>query len=108
MDVQNARPNGAATAAVLAAGLATLTLGLMTVGSEVSAPLHDALIMSSGVGPLSGKTIVATLVYFVAWGALHASWSGKDVDFGRWLRVTYLLIAIGFVLTFPPVFLLFG
>jgi hypothetical protein len=107
------KPNGPAAASILAAGVGTLVLGLMTTLAEASVDIKNALDFSknygigSGVGPLSGKAIVAVIAYFVAWGIAGYLWRGREVNFGRVFTVTLVLIAIGFALTFPPVFVLF-
>jgi hypothetical protein len=101
-------PNGAALAAIVAAGIGSAVLGLMTAGAEASTALHDALNLNAGVGPLSGKTLVAVAAYLISWVALHFMWRGRDLDFGRTMRIAYVLIALGFLLTFPPIFTLFA
>ena len=35
-------------------------------------------------------------------------WRGKEVNFGRVFSVALILVAAGFILTFPPVFDLFA
>jgi len=100
--------NGRAMAAILAAGIGSLTLGLMTTGAELSEALKGALTLSDAVGPLSGKTSVATAAYLVSWVVLHAMWKDRDVNFDAVVRVTAVMIALGVLLTFPPVFRMFG
>lgn len=102
------RPNGAALAAIVAAGIGSLVLGLMTVGAEASATLKAALDLNPGVGPLSGKTTVAVVAYLLSWVVLHQAWKDRDVDFDRMIKVAFLLIALGFLFTFPPFFTLFA
>lgn len=101
-------PNGRAMAAILAAGLGCFALGLMTTGAEISANLKTTLNLYNPVGPLSGKTTIAVLVYFVSWIALYFLWRDRDVNAERVIRWTGVLIALGFLLTFPPFFALFG
>ncbi|MBK6770422.1 MAG: hypothetical protein IPG72_15700 [Ardenticatenales bacterium] len=96
--------DGAAAAAILAAGIGSAMLGLLTTGAEASAALKTALTLSTGVGPLSGKVIGATVAYFASWLILHFLWRDKDINFGRMTTIAAVLIGIGVLLTFPLVF----
>ncbi len=107
------KPNGPAAAAILAAGVGSLVLGFMTTLAEASTDIKNALDFSknygigSGVGPLSGKVIVAVIAYLIAWAIAGYAWRGKEVNFTRAFAATLVLLAIGFALTFPPIFVLF-
>jgi hypothetical protein len=106
-----AKPDGPGAAAMLAAGTGILALGLLTTLNEVSEGLHDWLQsfeMGRGVGPLAGKTIVAVIVWLVAWIILAAIWRGKDIEIKRVFWIGLALGVLGAVLTFPPVFLAFA
>lgn len=103
-----AMPNGDAVAAIVAAAIGSLVLGIFTAGAEFSAGFKTALTLSAAVGPLSGKTVFAVVVWAVAWISLHQMWKGQDKDLGKWLRVSWVLLALGFLLTFPPVFTMFA
>lgn len=96
--------NGPATAAILAAGAGTFVIGAMTTLAEAFAGLKNALTWSGPVGPLSGKTGVGVIVWLVAWVALAAAWRGRNVNIGKVLTWTFVLLLLGFVGTFPPVF----
>jgi hypothetical protein len=101
------KPNGPVAAVMLAAGIGTLVLGILTVLSEASEGIHEFLEFSERVGPLSGKTIFAAIAFVVSWGGLHMALRDREVE---WRPVTIALIAlvaIGLVLTFPPFFQLF-
>lgn len=100
-------PNGDAVAAVVAGAIGSMILGLLTFGAELSAGLKTALTLSAPVGPLAGKTAFAVVIWLVAWLALHRAWKGQNKDLSQWLRISWVLIAIGFILTFPPVFTMF-
>jgi hypothetical protein len=113
------KPNGPAAAVVLAAGVGSFTLGLMVVVAEMAIKIGDTTskaildfsknysFLPAGVGPLSGKTIVAVIAFVVAWIVFHFMWRGKEVDFNRAFAVAIILVALGFAMTFPPIFLLF-
>jgi fluoride ion exporter CrcB/FEX len=100
--------NGPTAAAVLAAGVGCAVLGLFTLLSEAIEPIHNFMELSSAVGPLSGKTTFAVLVWLVVWGGLHLWWRNRNVSFRAVYIVTLVLVGVGFVLTFPPVFLAFS
>ncbi len=96
------KPNGAAAAALLAAAIGVFVIGLMTSLAAASPALSDALVWVRRVGPLSGKTGVGIIVWLIAWGFLHSRYKDVDVDLGRTLRWTWILVALGWLGTFPP------
>lgn len=99
-----ARPSGPAAAVVLAAGLASLTLGLLTVLTVASGAVSDALTLSERVGDLSGVTTGAAVVFFAAWLALALAWRRANPSLPRVAAATAVLIALGLLGTFPPFF----
>ena len=48
------------------------------------------------------------LAFVISWVVLHFLWRGKEVNFGRVFTIALILVAAGFILTFPPVFDLFA
>jgi len=102
------KPTGPAAAAVVAAGIGTFVIGLMTSLAETFERVGTALAWVDGVGSLSGKTGVGVIAWLLAWVILHAAWKGKEANLGRAFTWTIVLIAAGFLLTFPPVFDLFA
>jgi len=102
--IQERLPNGPAAAAILSAGVGSAVIGLLTTGAVISAGLNSALNWWSAVGPLSGKTGVGVIAWLISWIVLHTVWKGKDVAFVRVLVATLVLLALGLILTFPPVF----
>jgi hypothetical protein len=98
------KTNGAALAAIVAAGLGVLVLGLFTFLAEVSTATNDALNWWPPGGPLIGKTGIAVIAWLVTWGALHLAWRQREVSFRLWWAVALGLILTGFLLTFPPIF----
>jgi hypothetical protein len=102
-------PNGSLAAALVSAGLACAVFGLLVMVSERFEALGEgALVMSEGVGALSGKAVVATVVYLAVWVVLHRRVGRRTVDLAGWLRATGILVAVGLLATFPPVFQLFA
>lgn len=99
-----ARPSGPAAAVVLAAGLASFTLGLLSVLTAISPSISSALTLSDRVGDLSGVTTAAVAVYVASWGALAVWWRRSDPPLMRIAGVAAVLIALGLLGTFPPFF----
>jgi hypothetical protein len=114
MPQTDTKPNGPVAAAFVAAGIGALVLGLMVTLAEMSADFRTFLDFSknyglgSGVGPLSGKVAIAVVAYIVSWIVLHLLWRGKELSFRNWFVAALVFVAIGFALTFPPIFLLFA
>ena len=102
--MQERVPNGPAAAAILSAGVGSAVIGLMTTGAVISAGLKMALNWWSPAGPLTGKTGLGVIAWLVTWVVLHVLWKDKDVPLVRVLVVTLALLALGLLLTFPPVF----
>lgn len=98
------KPNGPVAAAFLAGGIGVFTLGLLTTGAAASEALRNALRWSTPVGPLSGKSGGAVIVWLVAWAILGSVFRGREVAFRPIYRWTLILVALGLLLTFPPFF----
>jgi hypothetical protein len=98
------RPSGPVAAAVLAAGIGIFVLGLLTTLVEASTSVADFLKWSEDVGPLSGKTILTAVVYFVSWAVLHALWRRQNPNLRPILIVSAVLAVLGIIGTFPTFF----
>ena len=77
-EVAVAKPDGPLAAALLAAGIGSFALGLFTTLAEASTAFRERLILDAGVGPLSGKTVWATVVFIIAWAVLAARLRNRD------------------------------
>lgn|SRR5690554_4155129 len=93
--------NGAAMAAVLASGIGAFAMGAVVLLNEAGAFAVPALYAPAG--GVSGRTTLATIVWLVAWGVLHARWKGREIAPGAVTGVTFALIALGVLAAFPPV-----
>ena len=104
------KPNGPVAAALLAGGIGATALGLITYIYELNdtSGFAKSLVWSKAVGGLSGKSSIGIIAFFVAWFILNNMWKGKDVDFKRITMIAYILLAIGFIGTFPFFWHLFG
>jgi hypothetical protein len=80
-DAQHERPADVdpapAAGALLAVGVGTLVIGILTTWAEASTGFADALNWKDRVGPLSGKTIVGVLAYFASWAVLTVALRGR-------------------------------
>jgi hypothetical protein len=94
-------PNGAGLAAVLAAGIGSAAMGAFVLANE--AGVFAAPALYAPAGGLSGRSTFAVLVWLAAWGALHARWRERTLRATTIVGWTVLLIAVGLVATFPPV-----
>ena len=101
------RPNGPVAAALIAGGIGSLTLGLMTVLATASVAIKNALAWSKPVGPLTGKALLGVLAFVISWVILHFILRGKNVNFARAAAVALILLAISLVFTFPTFYDLF-
>ena len=102
------RPEGPISAAIIAGGVGALALGIVTTLAEASTRVSDGLEWSTRVGPLSGKTIVAVIVWLVAWGVLHLIFRKRPFETSGALIIALVLIALGVLGTFPEFFQLFA
>ena len=98
------KPSGPAAAVVLAAGVGTFVLGLFTTLNEASTGINDFLRFSDDVGPLSGKTVIASAAFFVAWAVLGFVWREREIAWRPVLTATVVLLALGILGTFPTFF----
>jgi hypothetical protein len=100
-------PNGPGAAAILAAGIGCAAIGILAFAAEASRPFANLLNFYGPVGPLSGKTTVAVIVWLVAWFVLSRLWWAKTVAMGKVNLAAFASLAVGFLLTFPPFWALF-
>jgi hypothetical protein len=97
-----------AAAALLSSGIGCLTLGICTVLGESSITIQKAMQWSNSVGPLSGKVGIAVIVWIISWIVLHNFFVKKPSMIKKMYKLSLILIALGFLFTFPPFFKLFG
>jgi hypothetical protein len=99
------KPEGPVSAAILAAGIGALALGIFTTIAEASESIKaDVFEWSTRVGALSGKTVLAVVVWLISWAALHLVLRNRPFETRRALTISLILIGIGVVMTFPEFF----
>ncbi|HTV07082.1 MAG TPA: hypothetical protein VME86_17060 [Acidobacteriaceae bacterium] len=97
------RTNGAGAAAVLAAGVGSLALGVLAVAGDLVPKFGRAMIFYKPTGLLSGVTTTAIMMWLAAWALLHARWRGRDVEMRGVGIAAFVLLCVAVLLTFPPV-----
>jgi hypothetical protein len=95
-------PNGPGAAAILAAGIGSLALGVLAFAGDASSAVQRALNVWNPTGPLSGVTLGTIVVWLVAWYCLSRSWASRNVDLVRVNVAAFLMLITGLLLTFPP------
>jgi hypothetical protein len=95
-------------ASMIASGIGSVVLGILVVLAEANVQIKNALAWSSAVGPLSGKTSLMILAFVVSWAVLHYVFQRRAVRLTASFIWTVILLALGLVLTFPPVYTLFA
>ena len=95
--------NGSAAAAILAAGLGCALLGILALAGDASPAISKLLIFYGPTGALSGVTTVSIVVWLVSWFILDRRWKDRTVDLAKINLAAFVGLAIGLLLTFPPV-----
>lgn len=103
-----AKPDGPLAAVLLAAGIGSFALGLVTTLAEASMEFRERLILDAGVGPLSGKTVWATVIFVIAWVVLHVMWRERDRMLRSATTAFIVLTLLGLLGTFPIFFQAFA
>jgi hypothetical protein len=95
--------NGAGAAAVLAAGVGSFSVGFFAVLADKEPAIKSMMVFSKPTGPLSGVTTCAIVVWIISWAVLHARWHRRSVALARVCTSALVLLALGILLTFPPI-----
>ena len=103
------KPNGPVAAALLAGGIGSAVLGAVSFANLVdpTSAFSTWLVWYPPVGSLSGKSDLAIIAFLFAWVVLGLLWRRREVRFGRIAVISFILLAIGLIGTFPPVWVLF-
>ena len=102
---ESAVPNGAAMAAFLAAGVGALGLGLVVFLNELG--FFEVPALYGPAGGVTGRTAAGVVIWLVAWAVLHSRWKERRMEPSGLFAMSLILIAVGVVLCFPPVWHLF-
>jgi hypothetical protein len=94
--------NGPGAAAVLAAGIGSLALGVFAFAGDAAPQIGRAFNIWQPSGPESGVTTGAVVVWLLAWYLLGRRWSTRDVNLTAVTITALTMLAGGVLLTFPP------
>lgn len=97
-------PNGSAMAAWLSAGIGAFAMGTVVILNE--AGIFVAPTVYGPAGGVSGRTTLATITWLIAWGLLHHRWKDRQIASRRIQPAALILIGLGVLGTFPPVWAL--
>jgi hypothetical protein len=95
-------PNGPGAAAILAAGIGCAATGILALAGDASAAIGSALNFYNPTGTLSGVSTLAIVAWLVSWFVLGRLWHARTVDMVKVSAVSFALLAVGLLLTFPP------
>jgi hypothetical protein len=98
-------PNGALWAAILASGVGGFAVGVVVILNE--AGIFSAPTLYGPAGGVSGRTTIAAAIWLLSWAVLHVRWRNRTVDGGRITAISVILILLGLLGTFPPVWTVF-
>lgn len=98
------KPDGPLAAVLIGSGIGTFVLGLLVTLAAWKTGVKDALQLDDGVGPLSGKTIYASLAFLVSWVVLTPLLAKRDGLLRPAVIVFLILTVMGFIGTFPTFF----
>ena len=96
--------NGTAMASFLGAGIGAFAMGAIVLLNE--AGLFAAPTLYAPAGGVTGRTTIAAIVWLISWGVLHYRWKAREFTPARVYAVTLMLVALGVLGTFPPVWAL--
>jgi len=96
-------PNGSGAAALLSAGIGAFALSMIAIAADRMAEFGRVMAFYKPTGPLSGVTTSAIAVWLIAWAVLEFRWRRRDVRLELVSAVATALLALGLLLTFPPI-----
>ena len=94
--------NGHAAAAILASGIGVASLGILALAADAEPVLNQSLAFYRPSGALSGVTTVAIAIWLASWAGLTLRWRGSTIAMVKTSVTAFLLMAVGILLTFPP------
>jgi len=96
-------PNGSAAAAILASGVGILVFAVTAFAGDKSPAIKSDLIFYRPTGPLSGVAAIGVGCWILCWVLLEWRWGKKTVSGKSVCAASLVLLALGLLLTFPPV-----
>jgi prolipoprotein diacylglyceryltransferase len=104
------KPNGPVSAALLAGGIGSAMIGILTLIHETNtnANFVNNMAGSNPVGAPPGESSYGSMAFFLAWAILYFVWKDKEINFTRISSIAVALLMIGLIGTYPPVWHLLG
>jgi len=102
LEPEDAPANGSGAAAILAAGAACASIGVLALAGDALPAVNKALSFFPPSGALSGVTTVSIGIWLLLWLGLDLRWRRRSVALGRINLFAFALLAAGLLLTFPP------
>ncbi len=102
------RAFGFTAATLIGGGFGVALFGVITFISERWISTQAGLTLTKSVGPLSGKAIYAAIGWLIGWAILALVLRNRNVSEKATYWITAILVAVGFLLTFPPIWKLLG
>jgi hypothetical protein len=96
-------PNGPAAAAAIGAGIAVSSLGVLFTVSHSRSDLSEWLQFKNDVGAVSGLSTMAVIIWLFSWVLLTVVLWDRSIPFPVIAGITLALLALGLVLTTPPI-----
>lgn len=97
------RQNGAAAAAILAAGIGSLILAVLSILADRSTAWKNTLDFYKPTGALSGVSMVTTILWLFVWFVLDRRWKKRNLSLRRVNIVAITLLVLSLLATFPPI-----
>ena len=97
-----ALPTGPGAAAILAAGIGSLALGLGAFAADAVPAIANAFNFWAPTGALSGVTLTAIAVWLVSWFGLSRRWGSRNVSLTGVNVAAFAMLVASLLLTFPP------
>ncbi len=97
------RRNGSGAAAILATAVGCFALALLALVADKSPTFKSSMIFYRPTGPLSGVTSVAILIWIALWLLLDLRWKNRSLALRPICLISFVLLALSFLLTFPPI-----
>ncbi len=101
------KASGMALAAILSGSIGCFIIGLAIILAVISGDINNFLNWWNPVGPLSGKTGVGIIAWLLSWLLLHFAWKDKEINYNLVLAISYVLLILAFIFSFPPFFQMF-
>ena len=97
------RPNGSAAAAILAAGIGSISMAIITIAADKLAGFKTVFTFYKPTGPLSGVTTTALAIWILTWFILDRLWSRRELSLRTINIASITLLVLSLLGTFPPI-----